>query len=257
MTASHVVITRPLAQASALAAQVSAQGRRVTIFPLLDILPLADQGKLQETLQSLDRYALIAFVSPNAIAAAMAARPDWPTHIPLAVVGEGSRAALAEYGIDDSNCMIHRPRDATRSDSETLLQTLDLPSLRDRDVLIVRGETGRELLGDALRAVGARVHTVAAYRRAAPAATFERLQELRQLLDGQSQWLVTSSEALRFWKQLAAQADPEQGVAKMQHQQLIVPHARIAETARSLGFSRVILTASGDEGLLAALQSST
>jgi uroporphyrinogen-III synthase len=41
----------------------------------------------------------------------------------------------------------------------------------------------------------------------------------------------------------------------MQHQHLIVPHARIAETARALGFGRVTLTGSGDERLLAALQS--
>jgi uroporphyrinogen-III synthase len=41
----------------------------------------------------------------------------------------------------------------------------------------------------------------------------------------------------------------------MQQQHLIVPHARIAETARALGFARVTLTGSGDERLLAALQS--
>jgi uroporphyrinogen-III synthase len=40
----------------------------------------------------------------------------------------------------------------------------------------------------------------------------------------------------------------------MQQQHLIVPHARIAETA-NLGFSKLTLTGSGDERLLAALQS--
>jgi uroporphyrinogen-III synthase len=44
-------------------------------------------------------------------------------------------------------------------------------------------------------------------------------------------------------------------VVKMQLQSLIVPHVRIAETAQSLGFTRVTLTGSGDEQLLAALQS--
>jgi uroporphyrinogen-III synthase len=34
-----------------------------------------------------------------------------------------------------------------------------------------------------------------------------------------------------------------------------VPHARIHETARALGFTRLTLTGSGDERLLAALQS--
>jgi uroporphyrinogen-III synthase len=44
-------------------------------------------------------------------------------------------------------------------------------------------------------------------------------------------------------------------VANLQHQRLIVPHPRIAETARALGFADLTLTGSGDERLLAALQS--
>jgi len=44
-------------------------------------------------------------------------------------------------------------------------------------------------------------------------------------------------------------------VAKMQQQRVIVPHARIAETAKSLGLTRLSLCGSGDERLLAALQS--
>jgi uroporphyrinogen-III synthase len=44
-------------------------------------------------------------------------------------------------------------------------------------------------------------------------------------------------------------------VVKLQHKQLIVPHVRIEETARALGFHSVRLTGSGDEALIAALQS--
>ena len=38
-------------------------------------------------------------------------------------------------------------------------------------------------------------------------------------------------------------------------QHVIVPHARIGETAKTLGLSRLTLCGSGDERLLAALQS--
>ena len=44
-------------------------------------------------------------------------------------------------------------------------------------------------------------------------------------------------------------------VVKMKQQHLIVPHARIAQSAAELGFARVTLTGSGDAGVLAALQS--
>jgi uroporphyrinogen-III synthase len=78
---------------------------------------------------------------------------------------------------------------------------------------------------------------------------------LRSLLAQPNDWIITSSEALRGLVDLLHRLDPDHAVAQMQHQRLIVPHARIAETARSLGLGQVTLTGSGDERLLAALQS--
>jgi uroporphyrinogen-III synthase len=250
-----VVITRPAAQAAVLEQRIAAQGRTTVLFPLLDIQPLPAIAPLQRVLRDLDKYALIAFVSPNAIDAAFAARPDWPHHVPLAVVGEGSRIALERYGITADNVTIYSPVNQDRTDSETLLQTLDLDALRGKQVLIIRGETGRELLGDALRAAGVQVEAIAAYRRVAPHFDQNRQRELKRLLHSQNDWIVTSSEALRILLDMITQLNEPEGVAKMQQQNIIVPHIRIAETARELGFVNITLTRSGDDGLLAALQS--
>ena len=54
---------------------------------------------------------------------------------------------------------------------------------------------------------------------------------------------------------LVRELDPDTGLARLQAQHLIVPHARIAETARALGCDRITLTGSGDARLLAAIQS--
>ncbi|GGY86745.1 uroporphyrinogen-III synthase [Pseudoduganella plicata] len=250
-----VVITRPLAQALPLAAQVRALGRDVEVLPLLEIAPLPDPSALAATLASLRDYALVAFVSPNAIDAAFAHIERWPASVTLAVLGEGSRAALAAHGITSADVDIVSPADAERSDSEHLLQTLDLAALRGRRVLIVRGESGRELMADGLRAAGADVTTIAAYRRSIPALTPALRERLAALLQTENDWIVTSSEALRGLLQLLAAMESDDIVAKMQQQQLIVPHARIAATAHELGLRRVTLTGSGDERLLAALQS--
>ena len=86
--------------------------------------------------------------------------------------------------------------------------------------------------------------------------TPELAATLRGLLLEPNDWLLTSSEALRGLFDLLRQADPSL-VAKMQQQHVIVPHARIAETAKALGLAHVTLTGSGDERLLAALQSRT
>jgi uroporphyrinogen-III synthase len=249
-----VVITRPRAQGQALADSVAALGREVVLLPLLDIFPLADQAPLQRVLTNVAGYALVAFVSPNAIDAAFAHVSRWPAGVALAVLGDTSRACLAKHGVDDGNATIFSPLDPARSDSEHLLHALDLAALAGQRVLIVRGESGRELMADGLRAAGALVDTVAAYRRQVPAMTPPLAATLQALLARQNDWIITSSEALRGLLALLAQLDAG-AVAKMQQQRLIVPHARIAETAASLGLTRLTLAGSGDACLLAALQS--
>ncbi|MES2069784.1 MAG: uroporphyrinogen-III synthase [Pseudomonadota bacterium] len=254
-----VVITRPAAQAEPLAQRVAALGRRPELFPLLEILPLTETAELDAALGNLGTYALVAFVSPNAIDATFARIKAWPAEVSIGVMGAGSRAALAAHGVSDANATILSPTDSERTDSETLLAVLDLQGLKTGQVLIIRGETGRELLADALKAQGIAVRQVAAYRRVAPQLTAERVQKLSSMLEVENDWIVTSSEALRTllaWaEQLATGYGISDAVAKMQQQHLIVPHVRIAETAKSLGFQSITLTGSGDEHLLVALQS--
>jgi hypothetical protein len=148
-----VVITRPRQQAEPLARAVAALGRETVLLPLLEISPLADDANLRRVLGELASYTLVAFVSPNAIDAAFTHIGAWPAGVDIAVVGEGSRAALAKHGIG-SEVRIHCPKDPAFSDSEHLLQALALDQLAGRRVLVVRGEGGRELLPDALRQDG-------------------------------------------------------------------------------------------------------
>ncbi len=255
MVTHPVIITRPLVQASAFAAQVAAIGRQAEIFPLLEIRALADATALDETLSRLADFALVAFVSPNAVHAAFSRIQHWPEGVAIAVMGAGSRAALAEYGISDANTKIISPINPERTDSETLLDVLDFSALDGREVLIIRGESGREFLADALRCHGVSVTQIAAYQRVAPEFTLSRQQSLKLMLERENDWVVTSSEALRNLFTWVKKLDLENVVAKMQRQHIFVSHVRIEETAKNLGFQFITLTGSGDESLLVALQS--
>ena len=254
-----VVITRPAAQAGPLAAKVAALGLPVQLLPLLEIHALdgeQERAQLQAVLARLQQFDLVVFVSPNAIDCVFAHLPAWPAGVPLAVVGEGSKMALAAHGVTDANASITSPLDTARSDSEHLLLALDLPALRGKRALIVRGDGGRDFLAEGLRAAGASVEFVTAYRRQVPALTAALRATLENLLQHNNDWIITSSEALRgLLALLGEMGDEKMAVVKMQQQHLIVPHARIAQTAAALGFARVTLTGSGDAGVLAALQS--
>lgn len=267
-----VVITRPRAQAEPLAARLAGLGIDARIFPLLEIQPLAagsaQEAALKSALCRLTDYALVAFVSPNAIDAAFAHITHWPGGVIAAVVGDSSRQALASHGVTDANASVASPTDPERTDSETLLQVLDLPALTGKKALIVRAETGRELLADRLRDAGVEVEQVAAYRRGAPALDQSLRAQLLSLVAAGAAWVITSSEALRNLQQMLQQADAGAATAAgpevashsspawptMQRQTLIVPHPRIAETAEALGFDTVLRTGSGDDALIAAIQ---
>lgn len=268
-----VVVTRPAGQSRQLTEALQAAGLDVLSFPLLAIGPAADDGPLRAALARLPAFALVVFVSPNAIAYALDAlalaqggAALWPESVPVAVVGPASVAALAERGIAAPRHRVISPAGAngsaadidpaeTRFDSEALWAQLDVPSLAGREVLIVRGNGGRDWLGDKLREAGAIVLAVEAYRRTMPVPGSMQWQAVRDGLKpgaAPQAWLLTSSEAVRNLDQLARDNLSPKEDAALREVQCIAPHARIAEQAAALGFTRVLLAAPGDEGLLTA-----
>ncbi len=255
-----IILTRPVAQSQPLAGRLSELGFNVTLFPLLEIAPLDNQSQLahlfKDAVAKLARYAMAAFVSPNAIHAVFQTPGFiWPAGVAIAVMGEGSLATLAHYGINDRNACIYHPADPVRSDTETLLKVIDLSAFKGRDVIIFRAESGRELLSDALIAKHIHVEKVASYRRIAPAINAENSQLLSSLLTSPHYWVVSSSEALRTLVVMTEKIAGEAGVAKLQQINLWVSHHRITESAEKCGFKHIRLIGSGDENVLLALQS--
>lgn len=254
-----VIITRPPHQAQNLVQKLAQLGRQSVVYPLFEIEAISDNPDLDLAVQNLTSYALVVFVSPNAIDALFARAPalalNWPMDVAIGVVGAASRQALLSYGVDESKVRVFSPSNTERTDSETLLVKLDLPALRGCKALIVRADSGRDFLADALRAVDIEVQSVTAYKRVTPAFDENRRAQLIDFLQGHYDWVITSSAALKTLLNWCSQLNLENAVAKMQQQPLFVPHFRIAEVATELGFKHVSLSASGDEKLLLALQS--
>ena len=233
----NIAVTRPLDQARQLALSIAEAGGTVLLFPLLQISAAEDAASVQAQLSRLASFDLCIFISPNAVRYGMAAinaAGGLPPGISIATLGQGSAAALRELGV----LRVIAP--LGRSDSESLLA---LPELdKAARVLILRGDGGRELLGDTLRARGALVEYVACYRRS------RTLADIAPLLFADA-LTVTSSEALEALWQLADCAQRE----RLARLPLFVQHPRIAELARQAGFLQVFLSGAGDGGLLAAL----
>lgn len=237
----RIVITRPREQAARLARDIEKAGGHAILFPLLEIAPLADPRPLEALVGRLPEFDLAVFISPNAVRygmAAIRAGGALPPSLKIATVGQGSATSLHDSGVDN----VIAPRD--RFDSEALLALPELQHVRNWRVAIFRGEGGRELLGDTLRARGASVEYVACYRRLKPDTNVAQILEA-----GADALIITSSEALNYlWESLE-----EPARTRLAAVPLFVPHERIAAAARSLGWHQVISTTSGDDGLLAGL----
>ncbi|MFM0170237.1 fused uroporphyrinogen-III synthase HemD/membrane protein HemX [Paraburkholderia sediminicola] len=259
-----VVITRPAGQSNELIARLAAAGIATLDFPLIDIAPVTDDAPLRAALASLERYALVVFVSPNAVDHAFA-RSDaiWPHALPIGVVGPGSVQALARHGVAAPAYNVISPpsgadEDTARFDSEGLFAAidtaLDATSLEGKRVLIVRGDGGREWLADRLREAGAEVDTVAAYRRLVPEPSIGGWARVHELLAGVPHvWLLTSSEGVRNLHELAQDHLTADEIVQLKRATLVTPHPRIAQTARALGFDSMTVSGAGDERIARAL----
>ncbi|MFX1736358.1 fused uroporphyrinogen-III synthase HemD/membrane protein HemX [Paraburkholderia sp. A1RI_3L] len=260
------VITRPAGQSASLLVRLAEEGIDALEFPLIAIGPAADEAPLREAFASLDRYALVVFVSPNAVDHAFARYGAiWPHALPIGVVGPGSVAALARHGVAAPAYRVISPAqassddDAARFDSEALFAaietTLGERALEGKRVLIVRGDGGREWLAERLREAGAEVQPVAAYRRIVPEPSIAAWDRVHALLAGKPHvWLVTSSEGVRNLDELAREHLTAGELAALRRAPLVTPHPRIAETARGLGFDSITVSGAGDERIVRALR---
>ncbi|RZT41322.1 fused uroporphyrinogen-III synthase HemD/membrane protein HemX [Cupriavidus agavae] len=271
-----VVVTRPAGQSRQLTEALQAAGLDVLGFPLLAIGPTADDTALRDALARLADYALVVFVSPNAVSFAFdalaqvqqtAGAAQWPAGVPVAVVGPSSVTALAERGVAPPTHRVIAPAgaqpdaasadEAPRFDSEALWSELDTSpgAFAGQRVLIIRGNGGRDWLGERLREAGATVEAVEAYSRTLPEPSAMQWQAVRDSLRPDAPpygWLLTSSEAVRNLDALARLHLSPQEHERLKQVQCIAPHARIAAQAQALGFAHVLPAAPGDAGLLAA-----
>ncbi len=161
----HVVVTRPAGQAAHFATALSAQGAIPVLYPVLEIRDLDDVTPVLDAAIRLDSFDLAVFVSPNAIEKALAlilARRTWPGGLRVAALGKSSERELERHGIRE---VLSPP---LRFDSEALLELPELNAVAGKRVIIFRGDGGREVLGDTLKARGAAIEYVTCYRRARP-----------------------------------------------------------------------------------------
>lgn len=248
LTGIGVLVTRPAHQAAALQQLITNAGGKPFCFPAIEILDPIDQRALLAAIDRLHTFDLAIFISANAVNKALnvlhARGHRLPDTLQLACIGRQSHKELDRFGYQAL-----APQG--RFDSEGLLALPELGAMAGRQVVIFRGDGGREVLGNVLTERGAQVEYVECYRRARPEAQVGPL--LKSWARNEIHIVtLTSTEGLRNLYDLVGKLG-QQWLAKTP---AVVLSERIGAVARELGFKGQIVVASeaSDAGLLHAIQ---
>lgn len=168
-----VLITRPRAQADELVAAIESQGGDAIRLPVIEIVP-RPEGLVAAEAAALPDPDIVIFVSPNAVEFGLRHARDSMT----GATGPATAAAIRASGriVDIS------PR--VGYDSESLLSEPALSDVAGRNVLIIRGNDGREHLAESLRERGATVNYLSVYDRNLPDNGPQRIAEVESAWRG-------------------------------------------------------------------------
>ncbi len=162
-----VLVTRPRTQAAELVSAIEQQGGEAFCFPVIDIVAL-DENRVAAEASALPRPEVTIFISRNAVEYGM----KYSGGGKIAVIGPATAQAVRSAG----RVVDIEPQDGY--DSEHLLAEPVFDDIEGRNVRIIRGGKGRELLASELGKRGANVDYLSVYERRLPVVSSDMLAEI-------------------------------------------------------------------------------
>jgi uroporphyrinogen-III synthase len=169
----RVLVTRQPEQAAGLAEALRREGAHVIEVPLIEIAPPADPTALRQAVERLAAYDWLVLTSANAVRAfaiELSGRA-LPADVSIAAVGPGTSDAV-RGSLPGANVSLQPAEDFR---AEGLLAAFGSVDVAGRRILIPASERARDTLAVGLKARGATVDVVTAYRTLMPADSPRRV----------------------------------------------------------------------------------
>lgn len=231
-------------------------GIEIIHCPFIEIEPTANTARLNHIVKNLNHYDIAIFMSKWAAKYAMEVINtvhNTMSHLKTlwAAMGPGTAKML-----QDSISPSHPPQNLSilmpkfpPYDSESFLRLpqMQAESIENKNVLILRGDGGRELMVETLKGRGARLSIVETYVRQPPnfngvASLFNQIQDFPALI------IITSAYALNNLVILYTKHNNIEG--SCWNIPLIVVGKRLYEAAIQSGFTQVIFSKAADDQTL-------
>jgi uroporphyrinogen-III synthase/uroporphyrinogen III methyltransferase/synthase len=170
-----VLVTRAAQQSGKLSEGLRALGAEPVEVPVLEIVAPESYAPLDDALRNLDRYDWLVLTSTNTIRAVSArsarfgVNPANTEGLKVAAIGSATAKAARHNGFHVSIV----PESYI---AESLVENM-CDHVAGKRVLLARAAIARDVIPDALRAAGAEVDVVDAYRNVLPDAAPEQLRQ--------------------------------------------------------------------------------
>lgn len=225
----RILNTRPLDQGVTLSADIQAAGGVAINFPALSIKPNTNDWVKQLPQLVLIDYAI--FISSNAVHYFFKKikAATWPLSIRNIAIGKGTASALMKY-------QVHVESLPVIADSEHLLKHPLLQTIKDKTILLIKGEEGKQTIANGLNERKAHLIELAVYKRGMPQVPTAKIESLWRD-DAVDIILFTSQEALDNIVTLMGEHSPW-----LCKKPCVVISERIAKKALALGMQKVIIS---------------
>jgi uroporphyrinogen-III synthase len=213
-----VLVTRPKHQSDALIDAIKDCGGKAVRFATIEIVA-RNAASVAAEVQNFMPPEIAIFVSSNAVQHGL----QYAEGALIAVVGPATASAVEAAGrsVDIKS--------ASGFDSEHLLSTAELFNVTGRRIRIIRGQDGRELLADTLRARGAQVDYLQVYERIPPLYSFDEVEALIAVWESGRINVVTAMSVASF-KNLV-ELLPESAIPLLSRTPLVTPAERVLKEA--------------------------
>jgi uroporphyrinogen-III synthase len=171
-----ILVTRARQQAGQLSEKLRALGASVVEIPAIEIVPPESYAELDRALRNLSQYQWLIVTSANGVEALRARMLELEVgvgdfrHLQIAAVGSATEWALVELGMQ----VAVTPQEYV---AESLVEALG-DQCNGKHLLLARAAGARDVIPDALRARGATVDVVDAYRTVVPAESVTAIRTL-------------------------------------------------------------------------------
>jgi uroporphyrinogen-III synthase len=178
LVGKRVLVTRAAHQAGKLSDGLRALGIEPVEVSVIEIQPPLDFSPLDRALRSLSSYDWLILTSANTVyaladrAASLGLSLVAAPHLKVAAVGDATATAARDAGLPVALV----PESYV---AESLAEILSVRT-RGKKMLLARASVARDVIPDAIRAAGAAVDVVDAYRNAMPQAAPALLREALQ-----------------------------------------------------------------------------